>query len=478
MAAFIRVTDMKVAFVQNLPVMLDSYLALSSCLKKAGHKTEVFVDSYEDDIVRSILSSKPNLVGFNCLTGSYKYTLDVASRIKQKRNIPVIVGGVHPTFFPETLDYNLIDYVCRGEGEEALVELCNAISNNQDVTNIRNIWAKTNGGVIETPMRSLIRDLDTIPYNDWRLYDKYRGFLNSHVISYRASRGCPYSCSFCFNSSLHKLYKGQRVYREFSINYVMEELKEIKNRYKNLRIVFLSDESFGVNKKWSEELLKRYKEEVGLPYVITGRADFIDDGFARLLKDTGCHYINLSVETGNEKLRKTVLNKNLTNEAALSASLLLKKYGIKVRVTCIFCLPDESIDNAFEDIYLLKKMKVDHPVGFLLQPFPKTPIYDYAVEKGYIQHNLQFEELDPLVFFETPMNLPNKKQMIVIQRLFFYAVRIPLFSTLLKLLIYIPDNPIFHLFHKISICIIHKGFYQLSIPGLIKYLIACRKLKK
>jgi len=468
---------MKIAFIQNLPVMLDSYLVLSAALKKAGYETEVFVDAFESDLPAAVAASKPDLLGFNCLTGSYKWVLKTAAEIKKLSPAPVVIGGVHPTFYPETIDYSIVDYVCRGEGEQALVDLCARLSAGKPALDIPGIWAKTPDGLAKNDPRNLEQNMDSLPPNDWALYDKYPDFVNSHIISYRASRGCPYRCSFCFNSSLHKLYKGQKVYREFSLEHIFAELKEIKRRYKNLNMVFLSDESFGVNKAWSEGLLKRYAAEIGLPYVITARADFIDEAFADMLRDTGCAYINLSIETANEQLRKTVLDKDLSNEAVRKAVKLLRARGITVRITCIFCLPDETLADSLENVYFLKELGVEHPVGFLLQPFPLTPIHDYAVEKGQLQPLDDFNNLDPLVFFDTPMDVKDKDRIVNVQRLFFYGVRVPGFSRILPWLIKLPPNPLYELMQKISIAIIHKGFYKLSFLALAKYLWASRKLK-
>jgi len=196
-----------------------------------------------------------------------------------------------------------------------------------------------------------------------------------------------------------------------------------------------------------------------------------------MLKETGCVYINLSIETANEQLRKTVLDKDLSNEAVRNAVKLLKARGILVRITCIFCLPDETVKDSLENVAFLKELDVDHPVGFLLQPFPLTPIYDYAVEKGQLQPLNDFDTLDPLVFFDTPMKVKDKNRIVNVQRLFFYGVRVPGFSRLLPLLIALPPNPLYELFHKISIAVIHKGFYKLSFWALAKYLWASRKLK-
>ncbi|MCF7916159.1 MAG: B12-binding domain-containing radical SAM protein [Candidatus Omnitrophica bacterium] len=467
---------MKVAFVQALPVMLDSYLILSACLKKCGIESEVFIESFEQNIVENIVGSNPDLVGFNCLTGSYYWALAVAKKIKQIKNIPIVLGGAHPTYYSENVDFNIINYICVGEGESAIVELAEAIRDRNSDESIKNIVVKRNGKIKVNPIRPLIKDLGSLPFSYRALYYKYEYFLNLDVYSYRTNRGCPYNCTFCFAGKMAKLYNNQKVFRYYPINYIIEELSEIKKSYKKLRMILFNDEIFGVDKERAHKLLLLYKKKIGLPYRITTRADLISVDFVKLLKDTGCDLVDMSVETGNEKIRKNVLNKNISNQTIIKAGRRLHDVGVKTRVSCIFCLPDETLENAFESIELMKQMKATDPVGFLLQPFPKTPIYDYAVQKGYVKKEINADDLDSLVYFKTPMNIPDKKKILVVQRLFVYACKIPYFNKLLRVLVNIPVNPLFDIMHKLGIALSHKRFYRLNWIGLVKYLLSAKKL--
>jgi radical SAM superfamily enzyme YgiQ (UPF0313 family) len=468
---------MKVVFVQALPVMLDSYLILSACLKKRGIESEVFIESFEKNIADSIIKSNPGIVGFNCLTGSYKWALSIIKAVKKNKGIPVILGGAHPTYYPQEINFDLVDYICIGEGENALVELAEALKDGKDTENIANIAMKKNGKIKINCLRPLIKNLGTLPFSNRNLYYKYEYFSKLDVYSYRTNRGCPYNCSFCFAGKMAELYGRQKTFRYYPINYIIEELEQIKKEYKKLRMILFNDEIFGVDKERAHKLLPLYEEKIGLPYRVTTRADLIDTDFIKLLKDTGCDLLDMSVETANEKIRKEVLNKNISNQAIIDAGKKLHEAGIKTRVSCIFCLPDESAEDALGNIKLMKQMKASDPVGFLLQPFPKTRIYDYAVKKEYVRENINVEDLDPLVYFKTPMEIPDKKKVLVIQRLFVYACKVPYFDKILRVLINIPNNFLFNIMHKLGIALSHKQFYRLSWIGLMKYIFSARKLQ-
>ena len=188
---------MKVAFVQTLPVMLESYLALSASLKKNRIETEVFVESLENDVVKKIVDSGAELIGFNSLTGSYNWVCDIAKKIKAKKDIPIVVGGCHPTYYPEAIDFDLFDYICVGEGEETIVELAEAIANNRYAGHIRNIGLRENNMIKINELRPVIYDIGALPFSDRSLYHKYQYFLDQDLYKYRTSRNCPYACTFC-----------------------------------------------------------------------------------------------------------------------------------------------------------------------------------------------------------------------------------------------------------------------------------------
>ena len=101
------------------------------------------------------------LICISCMTYSFIAFTRLAKKIK-KFNIPIIVGGIHPTIRPEEcLDY--ADYVCVGEGEEVIPELANRLEKNKRIDDIKNIWLKKNGKIVKNKLRPLIKDLDKLP---------------------------------------------------------------------------------------------------------------------------------------------------------------------------------------------------------------------------------------------------------------------------------------------------------------------------
>ncbi|MDD5090653.1 MAG: cobalamin-dependent protein, partial [Candidatus Wallbacteria bacterium] len=168
---------MKVTFVyggfENLGVEY-----LSAVLKRAGHSTalvyspKLFNDTMLEadflasafartgSIVHRILATKPDLLAFSVVTDDFVWAREIAQRVKKKRpELPVIFGGIHPTSVPElVMECPEVDYACVGEGEEAIVELADALEHGSDPSGIQNIWGRKDCQVFSNPVRPLIQD--------------------------------------------------------------------------------------------------------------------------------------------------------------------------------------------------------------------------------------------------------------------------------------------------------------------------------
>jgi len=167
-------------------------LRLSSILKGAGHEVDLVVATKEDP-VDAALRLKPDLVGYSVYTGTQRYYLELNRRIKAELPVFSIFGGPHPTFFPEMIEEEGVDGVCRGEGEYATLDLLNALQGGEPFEGIQNWWFRLNGNIVRNPFRPLVRDLDQLPFADRDLlYQAYPAFAGVKVKPF-ITRGTP-SC--------------------------------------------------------------------------------------------------------------------------------------------------------------------------------------------------------------------------------------------------------------------------------------------
>ena len=275
---------------------------LSSVLKKVGHQTSlVFDHNLFDDkrylsikwlaklfnkrkkVVEDILRAKPELVMFSVFTYSYNWACSIAKELKRHSDVPVIFGGIHVSSVPDVVIKNdFVDMICIGEAEEAVVELAEALSEQKTYYHIKNLWFKDNGQIIKNDLRSLANDLDSRPFPDKKLFLTEFPIFNEYTIM--TGRGCPYSCSFCFNSFYKEIYNGKgKYYRRRSVENVILELIDAKKKYKIKKVHFF-DDIFTIDRPWLLKFLMQYKKKIKLPFQCLAHFDTVDRPLLVLLK--------------------------------------------------------------------------------------------------------------------------------------------------------------------------------------------------
>src|SRR3989338_6396736 len=217
---------MKVLFIQQDLFKNYGTMLISGILKKNGHECDILIDALEKDLMKEIKIINPDLIAFSISTTIYSWMKDTAKKIKSEFKKPIIVGGPHPTFFPEVINDESVDIICVGEGEDAIIELVNKIEKGENITKIQNLWLKKDGKIYKNPIRHAIENLDSIPYADRDIYRKYSLFRDQNVDVFMSGRGCPYNCTFCFNKGYNELYKGKgKVLRRRSVPSIIDEIK-------------------------------------------------------------------------------------------------------------------------------------------------------------------------------------------------------------------------------------------------------------
>jgi anaerobic magnesium-protoporphyrin IX monomethyl ester cyclase len=379
---------------------------LSAYLKRHGHQTELALDpllfgshifsvkslskmfSYRKNLLDEIVSAKPDMVCFSCVSDYFPWAANLAQNIKEILDVPIVFGGPHPTSVPENvLKHEFIDFIVMGEGEDALLELANGLESGEDVTGIRNLCYKADGEIIKNPLRPLIADLNSLPFPDKELYYKRPfGFINvggadSYIMM--CSRGCIYACSFCYNNYLRKLYKGSSYLRTRCVDNVIEELLVAKKRYKFRKVSFW-DEMFAFDKKWLREFSGRYKKEIGLPFFCYTHPAAIDRETVELLEEAGCRLIALGIQSLNENIRKEVLSRYESNDDIINAIKLIPRKKIFLYVELIVGLPRETENDLLWSAEFFNKYRVDLISMLWLRHFPKTDIMMYLKDQQMI----------------------------------------------------------------------------------------------
>lgn len=434
----------KIAFIQEGIYENLGIMQLSAVLKKGDHDVLLLIDSMEKNVLASLKEFRPDIIAFSVITGSH---LRVYENIKKiKAILPqalYILGGPHPTFFPEAIDRSGADIICRGEAEGAILDLADAWPDMAKIKTIPNLWVKEGSQLFKNEPRPLVEELDSLPFPDRELYYKYPVLRFAARKTFLTTRGCPYNCSFCFNHQYRKLYLGKgRQIRMRSPQNIIDEILAVKKKY-GLASVFFQDDTFILDKNWLKNLLSEYKKQVDLPFTCLVRADLTDEETARQLKEAGCVGVQFGIESGNEAIRNKILRKNLTDEHIIKAAAFYKKYGIKFKTYNILGLPGETLEDAFKTMELNALIRTDLPWSSILTPYPKTDIAEMMSAQGLLPADYGVDDIASS-FFDKKTATKHEKNILNLQRLFFWGVKIPRMLPLIKMLVKLPPNFIFN----------------------------------
>jgi len=373
---------------------------LSAVLKDRGHHVELLFDPGFDDnsyvklpffnvlnrhnrLLRKAKEFNPDLIGFSCLTNIFPYVSRMVSILKRELGVPVIMGGPHPSAIPEeVLNNTEVDMVCIGEGEEAICEVADRMSRGEPIDDVRNIWLKQKGEIIRNPVRPLIEDLDQLPLPDKDLF--YRVGVFRHGVMVVTSRGCAFNCSYCIHPFLKGLYRehGYKIRRR-SVDNVMDELRKYSIKYK-ARFFLFEDDDFAADDSWLEEFSTRYEKEIHLPFYCLTNPNQISEKKAQMLRRAGCYQLFMGIDTGNEDLRKKVLNRKHSNESLKRAATYIKEAGIRLHTTAMFGLPDETPKEMMETVRYIQDVAPNTISTYTFYPYPGTKLAEYAKEQGLI----------------------------------------------------------------------------------------------
>jgi radical SAM superfamily enzyme YgiQ (UPF0313 family) len=435
----------RILFVQAIPVELIGTMVLSAYLKSRAHMTDVLIEVNPRKVAQTVAKESPDVVGFHTSTGSHKFALSCAREIKKlsKRSV-IVLGGPHATFFPEIVENPEIDAVIRGEAEETLSELLCAVEEGADFTKIQNVWAKKESEVVKNPLRPLIDNLDALPFPDRSVYYRRYRFLRVFPVKYFISgRGCPFACSYCYNHSLRRLYGNPDNYvRRKSVEAFVSEIESVKREFP-LKAVRFEDDTFSLDKNWILRFAEEYARRIRVPYCCYLRPGTFDEDVVRALKESTCYIATVSVETGSEEIRNSVLQKGVTDEQIFESARLLHKHRLRFFTQNMFALPGETLQDGVQTYKMNRMIEPDHMWASILAPYPGTKIAQILKERGVSLPSPDSFSED----YHTSSLLPGKKvkNLVNLHHLTPTALLLGLPAPLLKLFAKLPGNPLFRL---------------------------------
>jgi len=376
-----------VAIPNELTYLREYYPVADKSPFSTFHEFYHFGKSF-DDIESEIAELKPDVVGISSLfTPYYREAVEVAARVKKRTDAVVVMGGSHASAVPDSLlASSHVDYVIRGEGERALVELLRYLKGEQPIDRVPNLAYKSCGEIIFNPMGDNfpidelpIPDLSDLRSSNYELAGKPLTFMIT-------SRSCPHKCSFC---SVHTTFGTD--YRRRSLENVLEE---IALRYRQgYRVIDFEDDNLTYYKSTFKELCRRLIArfpEREMEFVAMNGISYLslDDELLELMYQAGFSHLNLALVSSDKTVRETTKRPH-TLEAYLQVVRKTHDLGFKIVSYQILGLPNETLDSMIQTLALNARL----PVLLGASPFYRTPAAPIArglhlVEADFIKARL------------------------------------------------------------------------------------------
>ncbi|MEG2215505.1 MAG: radical SAM protein [Oscillospiraceae bacterium] len=411
-------TVLLVAFY-NIKALGARYL--EAALRRAGYRVvTVFYKDFnslhpqqttetELELLASVIArERPFLIGFSVMSSMYLDTVNrVIERARSCSAAKTVCGGAYATMFPERFLDAGVDFVLRTDGEITLRQLADALSRGGDWRGIPSLCYRGAAGNVMNEIGNLLADIDGygLPSVECEnaLFIEHgtlkRGDPQLDILSYEviASRGCPFTCSYCCCVNLRRLFpKDVKFVRTRSVASVIEELTVAKRKLKKLVFVHFYDEIFPNLPGWVDEFVVEYKKHINLPFTIWSHPKMIDAQVLRKLVSVGLTEVIMGIQSGSERVRRDVFHRYETQEDIINATRVIREAGVSwASYDFMLQHPFETLEDLKETYFLAQRLSRPfelqlHGLNFL----PGTDIVGMAIAQG----KLTREQMDKVMY--------------------------------------------------------------------------------
>jgi len=329
---------------------------------------------------------QPDICGITCLTAAAVNAFKVARRIKLwNKDCPVIIGGPHPSFMPETVfDEPAVDYCVMGEGEQSMANLVAALETGSVPHDLEGVGFRGHSGMRCNPPPLPI---DTIPWPAYDLIDVqryHRSPFLTHLgrlkypeyMTILSSRACPYGCIYCHNIFGKK-------FRARDAEDFVEEMVMLNKDY-GVRDFHIIDDVFNLKRDRALhicELLQKRLPGIAISFPNGLRTDLLDKEVLTALKKAGLYLFAAGIESADPEIQK-LINKNLDIGKAFNAIEEAARLGIVVHGFFMMGFPGETEKQLQATIEFARKSRLNTAGFFAVTVYPRTQLFDLAVKMG------------------------------------------------------------------------------------------------
>ncbi len=404
----------------------SSYLGAARPPQNLGYLAQALCDAHIDyqvmdmrfghkpkHLMRRIETFQPDLIGITMVSLEYKNTYKLISQIKQQYpSLSVVVGGPHITVLQNRVlnDCSDIDYGVVHEGEKTLVEFCQGII---DENQISGLIRRENGYIVYNGHRNYPNYLDEI---SWPRYEKFEMNYYINEIPLNSSRGCPYRCVFCPNKIITKKFR----YR--SALHVVDEIQYWYDQ--GYRVFNFDDDNFCFhnNRVYDicDEIEKRGIKNAEFRCSNGLRADRINRNLLSRMREVGFNYIAFGVDGGNNRMLK-INKKDETIEQIEEAIKNACDLGFDVKIFVITGMPQETKEDIEDSLKLVEKYPIKRAILNNPIPYPGTELFETVKRNNWFlkqpeEYLNDVTENENIPVFETPQ-LSREERIKILKRI-------------------------------------------------------------
>jgi len=362
---------------------------LTPILKRHSYEVtclNIRLDISEKNFIDKIEDFKPSIVGFSCTSHQLKYLVKYSKGLEGYPQILQIAGGVGPTLDPEwVLNRSGVHGVCIGEGDIPLNNLLNNIDNKQDVFDTEGFYWRINGRIKKNDVSPFVSDLSTLDFPDYTIFERKVVAWGDNLFI-MLSRGCPFDCYYCCNRALSERYSDSNKYfRLPSVQHSIRLLEGLLEQHPETKFITFEDDLLIANKAWFEGFAEEFNKRIGLPYRICARPEYINPGIVAALKSSGCKWVFIGLESGNEYLRGHFLNRKYTNRVFIEKSMMIKNAEIYLFTFNIVGFPYETKEQMEDTFQLNREIGPNHGVCTFFYPYKHTALYKICEENNLLK---------------------------------------------------------------------------------------------
>lgn len=411
---------------------------VGALLKENYYDVEILnwynINKTPEKIEHELIEKNADVIGFSILHANRWGGIEVA-RIA-KRIIPevkIVFGGIGATFLWNHLltHFKEIDFIVLGEGEYTFLSLIKCIEgqNYEGIEKIKGLAFRKNKKIVRTGAADAIQDIDKLPI-------PARYFEYQHISS---TRGCPGNCTFCGSPR----FWGHKV-RFHSPDYFVEQLELLHK--KGINFFYFSDDTFTIKKDRVIKICKKILElDLRITWIAISRVNYVNEEALYWMRKAGCTQISYGVESGSNKIRNTVLNKNIETSQIKAAFALTTKYGILARAYFIYGSPGENWATIQDTLDLIFEIKPLSSIFYILDIFPGTELYSELKKRLKITDDVWQDRIEDIMYFETDPQLNQELILAFGEKLRGeYYKNIPAFVEAIELI----DNKDFYKTHS------------------------------